>query len=119
MSLAPFYRGDTKTYPFSFTDSNGAPISIVGKKLYFTMKAAKADPDPGALQKVLGPFADDADGQGGIGTLVLTSDDTGSLTPGKFYYDFQLVDPSVSPPHVTTVGAGTVTVLEDITLTDA
>ncbi len=117
MSLAPFYRGDTKTYPFSFTDSNGAPINIVGKKLYFTMKAAKGDADPGALQKVLGPFADDAEGQGGTGTLELTSTETNALTPGKFYYDFQLVDPSTSPVGVTTVGAGQVTVLEDITRT--
>lgn len=116
MSLAAFYRGDTKTYPFSFKTSAGVAIDITGKTLKFTMKTAKADPDPGALQKSLGPFTGQ-DAIDGIGTLVLDSDETDLLVPGKYYFDFQLTDPGSTPPIVTTVGAGTVTVLEDVTRT--
>lgn len=119
MSLAAFYRGDTKTYPFSFKvkDSDPViPIDLTGKTLKFTMKASKADADPGALQKSLGPFSG-AEALAGTGTLVLTSTETNGLAPGKYYFDFQLTDPGTSPPTVQTVGAGTVTVLEDITRT--
>jgi hypothetical protein len=117
MSLAAFYRGDTKTYPFTFKvkDSDPVvPIDLTGKTLKFTMKAAKSDPDPGALQKTLGPFSG-PDAVAGTGTLVLTSTDTDALTPGKYFFDFQLTDPGTSPPTVQTVGAGSVTVLEDVT----
>jgi hypothetical protein len=115
MSLAPFYRGDTKEYPFSFT-FNGAPVDISGKKLYFTLKTAIGDPDPGVLQKILGPFSGPA-AVAGTGELVLTSTDTAALAPGKYLFDFELVDPAVSPPHVTTLAKGTVTVLADVTIT--
>lgn len=121
MSLAAFYRGDTKTYPFTFKvkDSDPVvPIDLTGKVLRFTMKSAKSDPDPGVLQKVLGPFSG-PEALAGTGTLVLTSADTDTLAPGKYYFDFQLTDPGTTPVTVTTVGVGTVTVLEDITRTTA
>jgi len=117
MSIAPFARGDSKTFPFSFKvkDSDPpVPIDISGKHLRFTMKASKDDPDPGALQKTLGPFTG-PEAVAGTGTLTLTSTETDGLTPGKYFFDFQLSDPSVSPPYVTTVGQGVIVILQDVT----
>lgn len=114
MSLPPFYRGDTKTYPFGFT-FNGAPVDITGKKLYFTLKTAIGDADPGVLQKVLGPFSGAA-AVAGTGELVLTSTETAALAPGKYLFDFELRDEAVSPHHVTTLAKGTLTVLADVTI---
>jgi hypothetical protein len=112
MSLPPFYRGDTKEYPFAFT-FGGAPVDISGKKLYFTVKTDIADADGAAvLTKVLGPFTG-PEAVAGTGTLVLTSTDTNALL-GKYVFDFELRDETVSPHHVTTLAKGNLTVLADV-----
>lgn len=118
MGIANFYRGDTKTWAVSFTDATGAPIPLYGKKLYFTMKLDKAlaDDATGAFQKVH-EFPDDAESTAGRGILNLSAAETETLSLETYFYDFQLVDTTETPPRVTTVGEGKVKVLEDVTRT--
>ncbi len=115
--ISSFYRGDTKVFNFTFADSTGTPIDISGYKLWVTMKSSITDLDDAAsIQKVI-TFPADADSVAGIGSITLSSVET-SVTPGTYYYDFQLVDESLIPPSVTTVTSGRVSILQDITLTD-
>jgi len=116
--IASFYRGDTKVFNLTFADASGTAIDISGLKLWVTMKSNTADlDDAAAIQKVI-TFPADADSVAGIGSITLSSVET-SVTPGTYYYDFQLVDESLSPPSVTTITSGRVNILQDITLTDA
>jgi hypothetical protein len=112
--LCPIYRGDTLSFQFTFTDIEGNPLSIVGKKLYFTMKLdpTSADDDPGNLQYSV-IFPDNTDSQNGIGNMIIPADETQNIIPNAtYYYDFQYVDGGL----VATIGAGTIDVKQDITL---
>jgi len=115
MSLPNFFRGDTKVYSLTFKDGTGTPIPLYGKTLYLTFKSDKGLADADAELTVSLVFPNDANSSAGIGVLQLSADDTGSLDPGKYFYDFQLVDETVSPSYVTTLTNGTVKVLEDVT----
>ena len=120
MSLSDFYRGDTKNWSLTFT-KNGSPIDISNMTLYFTLKEDQdyADNATSGVFQTSTTFPADATSQGGIGSLLLTSTFTNAIPPGAYYYDFQLVDSSVSPSVVTTLAKGTVNVLVDITRTIA
>ena len=116
-TLAPFYRGDTKIFNLSFKDSAGDPIDITGHELWFTMKKNVTDLDSNAvLQKQL-IFPVGAESENGTGTLTLSSEETGKIDPGKYYYDIQKVIPE-TPPVVATVMSGKIAVLVDITRND-
>lgn len=116
MSLADFYRGDTKSYSLTFTDKLGAPIPLFGKKLYFTLKLNEEDLDTDAKLQVTVTFPDTPDSAAGKGTLSLTAAQTGALDPESYFYDFQLITlGSPDPTAVTTLAKGKVKVLVDIT----
>lgn len=110
-------RGDTVPYTFQLWDADkDQAIPLFGKELWFTMKRKKTDTDANAgLQKTV-VFPDDADSGNGIGYMVLEPADTDPLEIKTYFYDFQLVDTSVSPEVVTTVGTGKVPVKQDITV---
>jgi hypothetical protein len=111
-ALPDMYRGDSKTFSFTFKDDAGSPIDISGQTLWFTLKANQTDSDPGVLQQNV-TFPTDSNSAAGIGSMVIPASATGSLTPGTtYYYDFQLVDGT----YITTLGSGTVTILQDITI---
>ena len=116
-TLAPFYRGDTKAFDLSFKDSSGLPIDISNHELWFTLKASVTDLDADAAFQKKIVFADSAESQQGIGTLTLTSEETGSIEPGTYYFDIQKVIPD-TPPVVSTLMSGKISVLPDITRTD-
>ncbi|MEO5378322.1 MAG: phage baseplate upper protein [Magnetococcus sp. DMHC-6] len=116
-TLSSFYRGDTKTFTLNFNDANGKPIDITGHELWFTMKQRATDLDSqAALQKKV-LFPSGSDSEQGIGSLTLSSDDTGSLTPGIYHYDLQKVIPE-NPPIVATLLQGSLEVKLDITQSD-
>jgi hypothetical protein len=111
--LCPIFRGDTLSFKFTFTDLEGNPLSIVGKKLYFTMKLdpTSGDTDEGNLQYSV-VFPDNQDSLNGIGMMVVPSDETEGLMPdATYYYDFQFMDGL----QIATIGSGTVQVKRDIT----
>jgi hypothetical protein len=115
--IGSFYRGDSKNFRLTFKDSSGVAIDITGFELWFTMKSSVADLDASAAVQKVVTFAAGADATAGIGELALSSVDT-AVTPGIYFYDFQLVDPTATPPIVTTITSGKVTVLQDVTVTD-
>lgn len=119
MGIANFYRGDSKEWAVSFKDAAGVPIPLFGKKLYFTMKTDKALADADAALQVVLTFPDDAESLAGRGVLQLTASQTETLAIETYFYDFQLVDTTLNPDKVTTVGEGKVKVLEDVTRSTA
>ena len=116
-TLAPFYRGDTKAFNLTFKDSAGLPIDISNHELWFTMKTNVTDLDADAAFQKMIIFPDSDSSRQGIGTLTLTSDETGSINPGTYYFDIQKVITD-TPPVVATLMSGKISVLSDITQTD-
>jgi hypothetical protein len=113
-TLAPFYRGDTKAFNLTFKDSAGLPIDITDHELWFTMKSNVTDLDADAAfqKKIIFPDSDTS--RQGIGTLTLTSEETGTINPGTYFFDIQKVIPD-TPPVVATLMSGKISVLSDIT----
>lgn len=114
MSINSFYRGDTKTYKFTFTDSDSVAVDCTGWTIWFTLKEDETDLDAAAVLQVsttAGDVADD-DPTNGIMYLVVPATSTDSITPAKYYYDFQRV---TSDGSITTLDSGRVTVKYDIT----
>jgi hypothetical protein len=114
-SLSPLYRGDTRTIRVTITDDAGAPIDISGHSLWLTLKTSITDPDASAILQVSALMPAGGDSASGIGYLTLSSADTDGLTPGKYPYDIQWVQPG-SPPIVKTVDAGKLKVMPDVTI---
>lgn len=112
--ISDFYRGDTRTYKVRITDKDGNPVCVDGGTLYVTFKVNKADPDTQAALQVTKTAIDDCNNPSGEITIELSASDTGTLDPGGYYYDFQFVD---SQGKVSTLLAGKVKVLQDVTLT--
>lgn len=116
-SLSPLYRGDTRTLKVSITDeASGDAIDISGHSLWFTLKSDPSGADDDAELQVSAVMPSNPSSQAGIGFLTLSSTDTDGLSPGRYHYDIQWVQPG-SPPVVKTIEAGKVRVLADITLT--
>ena len=113
-TIAPFYRGDTKAFDLSFTDSSGLPIDVTGHELWFTLKTSIADSDADAAFQKRIVFPGSAESQQGVATLVLTSEETGTIEPGTYFFDIQKVIPD-TPPVVATLLSGKVSILPDIT----
>ncbi|MGN7613043.1 hypothetical protein ACQZV8_13270 [Magnetococcales bacterium HHB-1] len=117
-ALPDFYRGDTQVYNLSFTDnSSGSAVDITGNDLWITLKVSLNDSDEDAAFQKQITFPPDSNSAQGVGQIILESSETKVITPGTYFYDFQYVVPG-SPPHVTTLTSGKVTVLPDITLRD-
>ena len=116
-SLPDFHRGDTVPYNVTFTE-NGVAKDISNMILFITLKANKADTDAAAAMQKKHTFPADANSIAGTGTVILTSAET-NVSPGKYYYDIQLVDPTPNPVVVTTLTSGTVDVLRDISVDTA
>lgn len=114
-SISPLYRGDTRTIKVTITDDAGDPVNIGGHSLWMTLKSDPADLDAAAVLQVSAVMPANAESTAGIGYLTLSSTATDGLTPGRYYYDVQWVQPG-TPPVVKTVSAGKLKVLTDITV---
>ena len=88
-------QSDTKNYKIVVMDSNGAPISIVGYKLFFTVKTSLADPDESALISKTITCPDNADSLSGIGYILLSPTDT-NKTVGNYAYDIKIQNTDTS-----------------------
>jgi hypothetical protein len=115
MTIADFYRGDTRKIKVTVKDSETQqPISVDGGKLTVTFKktatALDADAD---LQVVVNTT--EADPLNPTGEILVTLSHTDTeIEPGTYFYDFQFVS---ATGEVTTILAGKVKVLTDITRT--
>lgn len=108
------YRGDTKVWTMLFQSAPDVPIDITGHVLWFTMKAKVTDTDDDAVIQKNITFAGGEDSSAGKGFLTLTSEETGVLVPGSYVYDMQKVI-NETPPVVSTVLSGRITILADVT----
>ncbi len=112
-NLPDLMRGDSRRFEMTFLDQAGQPINIANTDIWFTLKIARNDPDPGVLQKTV-TFPDDANSQAGLGYLKLEPAETELLEPGtKYWYDFQWV--RSGSQDVDTVGWGQIKVVQDVT----
>lgn len=123
MAIADIKKGDTKRYKFTFTQNTGTeeapiwtPVDIATWMIFFTLKTNADDTDAVAAAQVKYTAGDDAldDPVNGTMYVVLPSDVSNTITPGKYHYDFQRVIPGV-PPDVRTLDQDVVEVLQDVT----
>ena len=104
-----FPRGDTCPIKFSVKDSNGSEIDLSqADEIYFTVKK-NYNTSTAILQKKL--TSDEITVEGSTGTLVLTHDDTKTLSYGRYVYDIQIV----SGDYVKTVVLGEITLTNEST----
>ena len=115
MSLADFYRGDTRK--IKITIRNGEtqePISVEGGKLTVTFKKSATALDADADLQVT-TNTTEADPQNPTGEMFITLSNTDTeIDPATYFYDIQFVS---ATNEVTTILAGKVKVLTDITRT--
>ena len=102
-------KGATESYEIQILDEDKSPIDITGWTIFFTIKKKKSDTDDQAvISKTITTFDDPTSG---IASVTLTSTETYNLD-GTYFYDFQFKD---NVGSVSTIVAGGITFLEDIT----
>lgn len=101
-------RGDTWELTVVLFDENDAPLDVSGSTFTASVKA-----DLRASTTVAASFdVDDTDADTGTLVLTMTAADTGTLPPGRWFWDLQGTVGSV----VTTYVGGKVTVVGDVTV---
>jgi len=112
MSIPDFYRGDTKKYKVIVRDKETQdPISVDGGVLTVSMKKKEKD-TTFLLQEIVNAIEPDPQNPTGEIQITLPSEKTEILPVGDVFYDFEFVS-SIS--EVTTILAGTVKILYDVT----
>ena len=114
MTDLSIYRGDSKTWNLSFTDSDGQAINITGYTIFFTVKKKNSYTDDtvdtdAVIQKNVTVHTDPEQGQT---QLVLQPSDTSSVIPAVYVYDMQLKDDSGT---ILTFISGNFTITADVT----
>ena len=104
-------RGDTRTISVTFTTNDGTPIDISGSSVFMTINATK-DPTDDTSAVVLKEVTSHPDPVNGYTEITLDHADTNLVTPGKYYYDVQLVQ---SDGVVVSLDSGRFTIKPDIT----
>jgi len=87
MNQISVFRGDDKTFNFTFKDGDGAAIDITDWTIYFTAKENVNDTDDEA--KIKKDVTVHTAPEGGISNFSLSHIDT-DLDPKEYYYDFQI-----------------------------
>lgn len=99
-------RGDTESVVLTMTSNGTTPINITGRTYRAQIRATKDS------STIAASFACTVtDGAAGEVTCVLTANQTSALTPGTQYWDLEETNAGV----VSTIVAGTVNVLADVT----
>jgi hypothetical protein len=99
-------RGDTETVVVNITTNGSTPIDVTGRTYRAQLRSTK---DSAVISASFSCSITNA-AQGQV-TCVLSSASTANLTPGTYYWDFEENNAGV----ITTIIAGTVTVLADVT----
>ena len=92
MSLLQSIRGDTVTFTFTVTDSDGAPLDLTGADITFT--ARRTINGPAFVVKTLDDGIDlGGSGETGVCTVTIAPEDTDTLThTERFVWDIQVDD---------------------------
>lgn len=94
----PLWRGDTVSIPFEIR-SGGAPVSLEGAKVVFTMKLNPYAPDEAAELFYESEVAvGDTEGAAGNHLVTLYPSKTGVLQPAKHTYQLKVIWPGVPEP---------------------
>ena len=101
-------QGDTKVFTVTVKTGTGAAYDLTGYTIAFTVKESKDTADGSANISKAGVITD---ATGGVFTVSLTNTET-DLTPGNYFYDFQIDNGSSS---VKTVEQGLFIVTQDVT----
>ena len=99
-------RGDTESVVVNITTNGSTPINITGRTYRAQLRGTKESATISA--SFVCTITNAAQGQV---TCVLSAVSTAALAPGTFYWDFEENNAGV----ITTIIAGTVTVLADVT----
>jgi len=87
MNQISVFRGDDKTFNFTFKDGDGAAINIENWTIYFTVKENATDADDDA--KIKKDIKEHTTPGSGISNFSLSNAET-DLDPKEYYYDFQI-----------------------------
>ncbi len=101
-------QGDTKVYTVTVKSSDGSAYDLTGYTITFTVKASKDTVDGSADISASGVITS---ATGGTFTVSLTKDNT-NITPGNYFYDFQIDNGS---SIVKTIEQGLFIVTQDVT----
>ena len=121
--LEDIFRGDTVAYRVAIDNGSPTPlpVDITGWTVWLTFKSALGIEDGGAalqVKSLAGDHVDD-DPVNGLMYVTITSDDSFTIYPGTYTYDFQRVIEGTNPLDVKTFASGKVKVLEDVTRSTA
>lgn len=102
--------------PFALAQPDGAPVSLTGSTIWFTVKAdPKATDAAAAFQgSTLNGGVQIDDPAGNRGLVIMTASQTAAMAPRAYYWDLQQQD---SAGRVTTHDSGILKVTRDITRT--
>jgi len=109
-NLETLYRGDSREYNLTFTNSNGESINITDWKIYFTIKLSCIDGDNKAVIKKDITIHDDP--INGKTKIILLPNDTNVIKPDKYWYDIQV---KRGEDNILTLLRGRIEILTDIT----
>ena len=111
MTNLTHYRGDTLSRLITITKSDGTAFNLTGYTAFFTIKNISdnsADDTSALLAKNWTTHVDPTNGK----TLLTATSAQMSIEEGTYKYDVQIKS---SAGDITTVIAGEITILEDIT----
>ena len=106
MQNLTFVRGDTETVQVTMTSDGTTPVDITGRTYAAQLRST---PDIATISASASCAVTDA--ANGVMTATFSASVTSDLSPGMYYWDLQ----ETNGTTVTTVLAGTVTVLADVT----
>lgn len=104
-------RGDDKRWSLLLTKRDSTPHNITDWIVFFTVKAAVADPDANA--KIVKNITSHADPLNGLTLIDLAASDTASLALGEYFYDIQV---KTSTGKIYTIQKGKFVLAYDVTM---
>ena len=111
MTNLTHYRGDTLSRLITIINSDGTAFNLTGYTAFFTIKNISdnsADDSSAILAKNWTTHSDPTNGQ----TLLTATSTEMAIDEGTYKYDVQIKSPTA---NITTIIAGEITILEDIT----
>ncbi len=111
MAELSMFRGDYKQFDIRIDDASG-PRDLTADELWFTVKRALADADPGLFQKTKSGGGIAVVSLGLARVTILPADTSALLVTERFEYDVQV---RVTAGQPRTVDSGGLTVFADVT----
>jgi hypothetical protein len=91
MATVKVNRGTTYGFTVNY-EKNGAPATLVGATIRFTVKTAEFTDDMADSDAII--VRDVTDGTAeGVASFTLDPDDTADLAPGDYFYDIKVEEP--------------------------